>query len=144
MDKTGSVVFMGVVETAGDISTIQIYPEYCSALLGLENFSHLLVIYWFHERDNQKHRKVLQVTPPRHKGAPLSGVFASRSPSRPNPIGLTVTEIVAIDGCHIKVRGLDALLGSPILDLKPYLPNSDSIPNAKVPSYYMKNNHLHN
>ena len=138
MNNTGSVVYMGVVETVGDISTIRIYPEYCSALLGLQNFSHLIVVYWFHGRDNQKHRTVLQVTPPRHKGAPLSGVFASRSPSRPNPIGLTVTELASIDGCRVSVRGLDALPDSPIIDIKPYLPDSDSIPNAKVPSYYKK------
>ena len=138
MVDTGSVNYMGVVESVGAVSTIRIYPEYCAALLGLEGFSHLIVLYWFHERDNQKHRTVLQVNLPRHKGAPLSGVFASRSPSRPNPVGLTVTELASVDGCKVRVHGLDALPGSPIIDIKPYLPDNDSVPDAKVPSYYMK------
>jgi tRNA-Thr(GGU) m(6)t(6)A37 methyltransferase TsaA len=93
------------------------------------------VLYWFHLRDNPEHRKTLQVTPPRHEGAPLTGVFACRSPSRPNPIGVTVVKIERIDGCKIIVSGLDALEGSPIIDIKPYNPKSDSVPEAEVPSY---------
>jgi tRNA-Thr(GGU) m(6)t(6)A37 methyltransferase TsaA len=120
----GNVIFMGTVETAGETSTLRIHPEFCPALLGIERHSHLIVLYWFHLRDNPKHRKTLQVTPPRHKGALLTGVFACRSPSRPNPIGLTVVKIERIDGCKIIVSGLDALDGSPIIDLKPYNPDS--------------------
>ncbi len=120
----GNVRFMGTVETTGETSTLMIYPEFCPALLGIERHSHLMVLYWFHLRDNKEHRETLQVTPPRHKGAPLTGVFACRSPSRPNPIGVTVVKIERIDGCKIIVSGLDALDGSPIVDLKPYNPDS--------------------
>lgn len=134
------VVFVGEVIKTGVISTIQIYPEYQSALLGLEKFSHLIILYWFHERDNLKHRGTLQVNPPRHKGAPLTGVFASRSPSRPNPIGLTVTKLVSINNCEIKVEGLDALPKSPIIDIKPYLPDNDYISTANVPTHFMIDN----
>ena len=120
----GNVRFMGTVETAGETSTLRIYPEFCPALLGIERHSHLIVLYWFHLRDNPEHRETLQVTPPRHEGALLTGVFACRSPSRPNPIGVTVVTIERIDGCKIIVSGLDALDGSPIVDLKPYNPDS--------------------
>ena len=135
MRDHGNVRFMGTVETAGEASTLRIYPEFCPALLGIERHSHLIVLYWFHLRDNPQHRETLQVTPPRHEGAPLTGVFACRSPSRPNPIGVTVVRLERRDGCKLMVSGLDALEGSPIVDIKPYNPKSDSVPEAEVPSY---------
>ena len=129
----GEVRFIGTVDSAGDTCSITIDPDYCPALLGVENYSHLLVLYWFHLRDNEKHRRTLRVTPPRHEGAPLTGVFACRSPSRPNPIGVTVVELVRVEGCRLEVSGLDALEGSPIIDLKPYSPRADSYPDAHTP-----------
>ena len=135
MVDRGNVRFMGTVESTGETSTLRIYPEYCPALLGIERHSHLIVLYWFHLRDNPEHRKTLQVTPPRHEGAPLTGVFACRSPSRPNPIGVTVVKLERIDGCKLIVSGLDALEGSPIVDVKPYNPDSDSVPEAEAPGY---------
>jgi tRNA-Thr(GGU) m(6)t(6)A37 methyltransferase TsaA len=135
MEDHGNVIFMGIVESTDETSTLRIYPEYCPALLGIERYSHLIVLYWFHLRDNPEHRKTLQVTPPRHKGAPLTGVFACRSPSRPNPIGVTVVKLERVDGCKLIVSGLDALEGSPIVDLKPYNPDSDSVPEAEAPGY---------
>lgn len=135
MGEHGDIVFIGTVESAGETSILRIDPEFCPALLGLERYSHLIVLYWFHLRDNPEHRKTLQVTPPRHEGAPLTGVFACRSPSRPNPIGMTVVKIKEMDGCRIVVSGLDALEGSPIVDLKTYNPDSDSLPDAEVPDY---------
>ncbi|NQT08761.1 tRNA (N6-threonylcarbamoyladenosine(37)-N6)-methyltransferase TrmO [Candidatus Bathyarchaeota archaeon] len=135
MLEHGNVIFIGTVETTGETSTLRIYPEFRPALLGIERYSHLIVLYWFHLRDNPEHRKTLQVTPPRHEGAPLTGVFACRSPSRPNPIGVTVVKIERIEGCKLMVSGLDALDGSPIVDLKPYNPDSDSVPEAEAPGY---------
>lgn len=135
MADHGEVVFMGRVENAGETSTLKIDTEFGPALLGVERYSHLIVLYWFHLRDNPEHRGTLQVTPPRHKGAPLTGVFACRSPSRPNPIGVTVVKLERIDGCSLVVSGLDALEGSPIVDLKPYNPDTDSFPEAAKPEY---------
>ncbi len=135
MVDEGSVRFIGEVESAGEPSTILIYPEFRQGLFGVERYSHLIVLYWFHLRDNEDHRGTLQVTPPRHPGSPLTGVYACRSPSRPNPIGLTVVELESVDGCRLIVRGLDALEGSPIVDLKPYLPNWDSVESARTPDY---------
>ena len=69
------------------------------------------------------------------EGAPLTGVFACRSPSRPNPIGLTIVELEGVDGCKLKVKGLDALEGSPIVDLKPYQPRADLVIEARAPEW---------
>ena len=135
MADRGEIVFIGKVEDTGETATLRIDPEFSTALLGLERHSHLIVLYWFHLRDNPEHRKTLQVTPPRHEGAPLTGVFACRSPSRPNPIGLTVVKLEQVDGCKLVVSGLDALEGSPIIDLKPYNPDTDSFPEAEAPGY---------
>jgi len=135
MAEKGSVTFIGAVESTGETSTIKIKPQFSPALLGVERYSHLIVLYWFHLRDNSEHRNTLQVTPPRHEGAPLTGVFACRSPSRPNPIGVTVVKLERIDGCKLIVSGLDALKDSPIIDVKSYNPDSDSVPEAMAPSY---------
>lgn len=135
MESSATIRFVGKVERAEDISSIRIYPEFCQALLGVEAFSHLIVLYWMHLRDDDSHRGTLQVVPRRHEGAPLSGVFACRSPSRPNPIGHSVVRLEGMDGCRVYVSGLDALAESPIIDIKPYHPRGDSIPEAVVPEW---------
>ncbi|MGD2200393.1 MAG: tRNA (N6-threonylcarbamoyladenosine(37)-N6)-methyltransferase TrmO [Candidatus Bathyarchaeota archaeon] len=135
VEDKGEVRFIGVVESAGDPSRIRVYPEFCQALLGIEGYSHLIVLYWFHLRDDEGHRRTLRVTPPRHDGAPLTGVFACRSPSRPNPIGLTVVELEGVDRCKLEVSGLDAFEGSPVVDIKPYSPRGDMVPEAETPDW---------
>lgn len=89
----------------------------------MESYDEIFVLYWFHQRDDDKHRKVLKVIPRRHGETEERGVFASHSPSRPNPIGLTRVELVSIDGCRVTVKGLDAFEGSPVVDLKTVLPH---------------------
>ncbi|HJN57460.1 MAG TPA: tRNA (N6-threonylcarbamoyladenosine(37)-N6)-methyltransferase TrmO [Nitrososphaerales archaeon] len=134
--KSGQVNFIGeVISIKDELTTIKINDEYYDGLHYLATFSHIIILYWFHKRDNQEHRSVLRVTPKRHKRAPEIGVLTSRSPSRINPIGLCVTELTSIDKCILKVKGLDALQGSPIVDVKPYLPRADSISDARVPEY---------
>lgn len=119
MEK-GEVRFIGwVTKVEADISTIEIDPDYCEGLYRLDMYYQIYVLYWFHQRDNEKNRNVLRVVPRRHGETEERGVFASHSPSRPNPIGLTEVEIISINGCTLTVRGLDALEGSPILDIKP-------------------------
>jgi formylmethanofuran dehydrogenase subunit E len=130
---TGQIRFIGVVEK--ETSKIRIFPEFCQGLDGLASYSHIIIIYWFHLRDNQEQRETLQVVPKRHPGAPQVGVFSSRSPSRPNPIGLRVAELVRIENRILIVKGLDAAEGSPIVDIKPYLPRADSIPDARIPDW---------
>ncbi len=132
----GTLTFIGMVKKADDqISEVEIDPKFCQGLDGLQSFSHIIVLYWLHLRDNDENRRTLKVVPRRHPGAPEVGVFASRSPSRPNPIGLCVSEIIKIDGCILYLKGLDAVEFSPIIDIKPYLPRADSIAGAQVPDW---------
>jgi len=135
MSDKGEVKFIGLVRSAGEPSKIEIFPEFCLGLEGLSDFSHVIVLYWFHLRDDDRERGTLRVVPRRHPSAPRVGVFASRSPSRPNPIGLCVVELDKIEGCILTVNGLDALEGSPIIDIKPYVPRADAIPEARVPEW---------
>ena len=119
----GLLNFIGKVSSVvGDISTIEIEPEYCDGLYHLDMYEKIKILYWFHLRDDNNHRSVLRVIPRRHGETEERGVFASGSPSRPNPIGLTIVELVSIEKCTLTVRGLDALVGSPILDIKPQYP----------------------
>jgi len=117
--ETGEVRFIGsVMEVSDDISVIEIDQRFCPGIDKLDMYSEMDVLFWFHLRDDEMHRKVLKVVPRRHGETEPRGVFASHSPSRPNPIGLTRVEIVSVDGCRLTVKGLDALEGSPIVDLK--------------------------
>jgi tRNA-Thr(GGU) m(6)t(6)A37 methyltransferase TsaA len=104
-----------------------VLPEYLPGLQGLETFSHLILLYALHEARTTE----LVFTPPFDSGS--RGVFATRAPRRPNPIGLSV---VAFDGFAapdtLKVRWLDCLDGTPLLDIKPYLPSTDSVPEATM------------
>jgi tRNA-Thr(GGU) m(6)t(6)A37 methyltransferase TsaA len=131
--ESGKLTFIGVV--GKNPSEVRIYKEYCPGLNGLNRFSHIIILYWFHLRDTSQERRTLEVTPKRHPGAPQVGVFSSRSPSRPNPIGHSVVELKEIKDCTLIVEGLDAAEGSPIIDIKPYLPRADSIPNARTPEW---------
>jgi tRNA-Thr(GGU) m(6)t(6)A37 methyltransferase TsaA len=97
-----------------DVSTLEIFEDYEPALLDIENCSHIIVLYWLDRGD----RRVLQTQTP--WGPKVHGVFATRSPNRPNPIGLCVVDLEERKGRFLKVRGMDALDGSPILDIKPY------------------------
>lgn len=137
MSQYARLKFIGKVESSGEKSTIRVFPEYCEGLLGVEGYSHLFIIYWMHLRDDEKHRRTLIVKPPRHEGAPLTGVFSTRSPSRPNPIGLTVVKLESVEGCTLTVSGLDALEETPIIDIKPYSPRGDAHPDACTPEWAM-------
>ena len=96
---------------------LDILPEYAAGLLDIEGFSHLFVIWEFDRSGGFE----LTGTPPSDNRP--HGVFATRSPYRPNPIGLTVVELLRRDGADLHVRGVDMLDGTPVLDIKPYLSN---------------------
>jgi tRNA-Thr(GGU) m(6)t(6)A37 methyltransferase TsaA len=136
MDAKSELNFIGLVEKAGEQEAkVRIFPEFCAGLKGIKDFSHLIILYWIHLRDNEEERRTLLVFPRRHAMKVKTGVFACRSPSRPNPIGLCVVELLKIEECLLTVKNLDALEGSPIIDIKPYIPKADSIPNAQVPEW---------
>jgi len=126
---------VGVVKKQGSLAWLEIYPEYAPALTGLQEFSHLWVFYWFHGNDNPEERRTLQVHPRRDPANPLTGVFACRAPVRPNLIGFTACRIIKVEGKVVEVADLDAQDGSPILDLKPYIPGGDAIPEAVTPEW---------
>lgn len=131
--------YIGVVESGDEEEAkVRIFSEFCDGLKGLQEFSHIIISYWFHSRDNEEDRRTLQVIPRRHALDVKVGVFACRSPSRPNPIGLCVVELTKVEKCVLTVKGLDAFVGSPIVDIKPYLPRADSIPNARVPEWTLR------
>lgn len=102
-------------------------PE--QALEGIEGFSHIWLVTVFHE--NRTARPHAKVHPPRLGGKTL-GVFATRSPHRPNPIGLSLVELVRVDKDSIWVSGVDLMDGTPVLDIKPYLPEIESKPEARA------------
>jgi tRNA-Thr(GGU) m(6)t(6)A37 methyltransferase TsaA len=104
-----------------------LHPD--QALQGLEGFSHLWLIWVFHQ--NKVARYHAKVHPPRLNGE-SRGVFATRSPHRPNPIGLSLVEIVKIENGEITIAGADLVDGTPILDIKPYLPEIEAKPEARV------------
>lgn len=136
MYEAGRLRFVGTVtKVEGDAPHITIRPEYGEALQGLSGFSHIIILYWLHLNDNEEQRRILKVTPRRHKGAPEVGVFASRSPVRPNPIGLSVCELLDVKERTLIIRELDAVDGTPIIDIKPYIARADCVPNAHSPSW---------
>ncbi|MBN2352637.1 MAG: tRNA (N6-threonylcarbamoyladenosine(37)-N6)-methyltransferase TrmO [Spirochaetales bacterium] len=105
---------------------IEIFGEYAEALLDVEKSTHLYVLYWAHLAD----RGVLTTATP--WGPEPRGVFACRSPARPNPINVCVVELMERKGNRLTVRGLDALDGSLVLDVKPYGASIDSVPGARI------------
>ena len=109
--------------------TIRFEPAFQQeeALRGLEGFSHLWLIWGFSRAEGW----TPTVRPPRLGGNTRLGVFATRSPHRPNPLGLSAVEIEGIEEGIIRVRGADLLNGTPIYDIKPYIPYADAIPEAK-------------
>jgi tRNA (adenine37-N6)-methyltransferase len=107
--------------------SVHIFPEYLAGLQSIDGFSHLVLLYWLGGTNAPE----LVFTPP-FQTQPR-GIFATRGPRRPNPIGLSVVAFDGMDGPdRLKVRYLDCLDGTPLLDIKPYLPTTDSEPEANM------------
>ncbi len=113
--------------------TIEIDPTYSDALLGMDGFSHILVLYWFHENDDPENRNTLQVHPRKNPQNPLTGVFATHAPVRPNLIAVSPCKIESIRGNTIWIDNIDARDGSPVVDMKWYRPEKKAIENLKLP-----------
>lgn len=128
---------IGKIKVEGENTFLQINKEFISGLKGLEDFSHINVLWWFDKCDNSKSRNVLEVNKP-YKNAPeILGVFSTRSPERPNPIALSVTQVTHIDYEKgiIYITYIDAMNDSSILDLKPYTPSVDRVEKPSVPKW---------
>ena len=106
--------------------TIEVFSEYRDGLKDLDGFSHILVLFYFHKSEYSH----LIVKP--YLDDHLRGVFATRSPHRPNFIGLSVVELLEIDGGILHIKGIDMIEGTPILDIKPYIPEFDSNEGIRI------------
>ena len=126
---------IGVVQASDQegIYALRIQPQYTQALKELDQFSHVMVIWWADRHDNSADRQILTTELPYAPGV-KAGVFACRSEYRPNPIGITIMPILSVDEKEglVVLPWIDALNGTPILDLKPYMPVSDRIREVKV------------
>lgn len=120
----------GLVPSA--LGEVELYEEFKQAGIydGLDQCSHLWLSFWFHQQNQDWAPKV---RPPRLGGNKKMGVFATRSPKRPNPIGLSVVRLVSVNPqlLTLTVSGVDLLDGTPILDIKPYVPYTDCLPEAQ-------------
>ncbi len=127
---------IGVVEKPAEgRPRIRIAAPFTDGLLGLENWSHVVVLYWFDRNDVTQKRAILQVHPQGNAANPLTGVFACRSPVRPNLIAFSVCKIVSVAGGVVTVEALDAFDGTPVVDLKPYTPADAPKEDVKVPDW---------
>ncbi len=107
-------------------ATVEVYPQYADGLKDLEGFSHIYLFYLFHESDGYElHCRPYRDHIPR-------GVFACRAPRRPNQLGMSVVRLVKCEGNFLTVAEVDMLDGSPLLDIKPYVPNFDARENART------------
>jgi len=127
---------VGVIRKSDNPVRIEIFDEFTDGLLGLDGFSHIYVFYWFHQNDAPEKRRTLQVHPRKDQRIPLTGVFATHSPQRPNLIGLTLCRILSIAGNNIYLEDIDALDGSPVIDIKCYIPGAVS--DVRVPDWVGK------
>jgi tRNA-Thr(GGU) m(6)t(6)A37 methyltransferase TsaA len=118
------------------ISKIVFRKNYTEALKGVEEFSHLFVLFWLHEISDDN-RKKMKVHPRGRSDMPLLGIFATRTPHRPNPIGLTRVKLLNIEDNVVTVQGLDAYNGTPVLDIKPF-DSWDTTEDFKVPEWWKK------
>ncbi len=115
-------------------SKIKLANEYVGGLTGLENFSHAIILTYLHEAKfiQEKH---LERRPRNLPDMPLIGIFSQRAKDRPNPIGLTSVKIIEVLADTLLVEGLDAINGTPVLDIKPYYPQYDKVGNAIIPEW---------
>jgi len=111
---------------SAELCEIEVFPEFAPAIKDIDQCTHLFVIFWLHLADRNR----LTATPPHNNQE--HGVFATRSPNRPNPLALDIVELLEVKGNRLTVRGMDALDGSMLLDIKPYSTEIDCHPQAEI------------
>jgi len=114
---------------SGAVGRVEVFPEFSDGLQGIEGFSHLILIYIFHRSSGYE----LIVKP--FLDDQTHGLFATRYPRRPNPIGFSVVELTARQGRFLEITGVDTLDGTPLLDIKPYVPDFDHRPAVQCGWY---------
>ncbi len=128
---------VGKVKVENGDCFIEINENVFSATLGLEEYSHVQVVWWLHLYDSEEARKYFVMEKPYTKGPEKIGVFATRSPVRPCPIGITSCRLVKLDleNRRLQVEYLDAENGTPVLDIKPYEPSIDRVRDVTMPAW---------
>ena len=116
------------------VSEIHIDPEYADGLIGLEAFSHAVVVFYMHQSSWTPASDLIR-RPQGRADMPRLGIFAQRAKHRPNPIGITTVRLLGVDGNVLKVQGLDAIDGTPVVDIKPYFPQFDEAPGSRTPEW---------
>jgi tRNA-Thr(GGU) m(6)t(6)A37 methyltransferase TsaA len=136
MSKMFQMRPIGTIRRNDQTVALEIEEAYRPALKQLENFSHIMVFWWADRFDSEEHRNKLQTRPP-YAGEHLTGVFATRSPYRPNPIAITTCKLRGADeeSGLIHVAGIDAYDGTRIVDLKAYFPVCDRVKEAHIPEW---------
>lgn len=135
MQDSFEIYSLGTISTKADHPVIMIKERYCEAILGLEGFSHIQVLYWLHQNDDAAQRNILRVYPRGKRSNPLSGVFATRSPVRPNPIAVSICRVLSIKETRIVLDQIDALDGSPVIDIKCHIPKPMDESCSRVPDW---------
>jgi tRNA-Thr(GGU) m(6)t(6)A37 methyltransferase TsaA len=139
MTESYQIFPIGTIHKDGDTPRIEIRDAYLDAMDGLAGFSHITVLYWFHQNDTPEKRGILKVRPRKDPTNPLTGVFATHSPCRPNLVAITHCQITAIDGNIIHIDEIDAYDQTPVIDIKPYIPmDKMTEENVRVPDWVNK------
>jgi tRNA-Thr(GGU) m(6)t(6)A37 methyltransferase TsaA len=120
------------------VSRIELAPKYAGALEGIEEYSHFLVLFWLSRVPSAARGKRMRIHPKSRPDLPLVGLFATRTQYRPNPIGLTQVQLLGRKGNVLTVKGLDALNGTPVLDIKPISPRTEMPTRFRVPDWYSR------
>ena len=119
------LVPVGVVRHLEEGTLLEIYPEFAEAIDGLNEVDRILLLLWFHETDNPERRNILKVHPKGDTQSPLMGVFATRSPVRPNPIAIYNVRIIKIKDAKIFINEIDTFDGTPVVDIKHFVKKLD-------------------
>jgi len=116
---------------------VTVDKKYLPAMQALDGFSHLNIIWWFSDYDNEEMRNIFEMPQPYKKSPEVMGIFATRSPIRPNPIALSVAQVISIDYEKgiVQITDIDANDGTPVLDIKPYTPSVDRVETPGVPEW---------
>lgn len=137
MEKQYTVAQIGVVRSGEDGFRVELRPEYRPAMAGLEGFGYVQLLWWFHRCDTPQARSVRTERRPYVHGPDVLGTFATRSPERPNPLALSCACVTGLDreAGVIELAYLDAEDGSPVLDVKPYVPSLDRVEAPGTPGW---------
>lgn len=114
------------------VSVVSVLPEYADGLLGIEAYSHLVILFWMHRAEPPTS---LHCHPRGDESLPEFGVFAARGRNHPNPLGLAVVELLGVRGNELTVQRLDAFDGTPVIDIKPY-DDYDVVADPRVPDWF--------